>query len=195
MKRGAIWAGFVACTLVGRIWADSYVPFTYSDIMGYQNDLYLFRGPIAENSPITDLSGGSLLARYGFWSSSMNSFDLSPIDQQQYSLQLSPFQENKSILSGLVHPNYFSNPSTPDFQFGMQILYTPDVSVPSFFYEAVLLAPDNPSAFIEARSLNVVGEKTLGENAINLGLLPEPSALSLLAFGFGALTMMRRRRS
>jgi hypothetical protein len=195
VKRGAILAGFFACTLVGRIWADSYGPFTYSDVVGYQNNLFLFRGPLVENNPVNDISTGSLLARYGFWKPSDQSFDISLIDRQQYSLELALTSGNASILSGTVHPFYFSNPSTSDYQFGIQILFTPDLSAPSFFYEAIFVAPNVATAFIEDGSQSVVGEKTTAGSTINIGLVPEPSALSLLAVGLGGLAMIRRRRS
>jgi hypothetical protein len=178
-----------------EICGQTFTPFTYSDISGYQANLCLFRGPIAENTHINYFSGGSLLAMYGFWNANMRFFDISQIDQQQYTLQLSPFQENTLILSGLVHPNYFENPSTADSQFGIQLLFTPDVSLPSLFFEAVLLTPEKPTSFIEERSQSAVGEKSVTSNLINIGLVPEPSALSLLAVGLGGLAILGHRRS
>ncbi len=44
-------------------------------------------------------------------------------------------------------------------------------------------------AYFEGTNANYFG------TGLRIAMIPEPSALSLLAFGFGALTMMRRRRS
>lgn len=184
--------------LVLAVWSIP-VASRADSISGYQRNLLLYEGPLSENSPILDSGGSSLLARYGFWHPNQNYFDISQINQDEYHLQLSPVSGNSYTLLGILHPYYYlTNPSTQDSQFGMQIMYTPDISIPAEFLEAIVIVPSSPTTFIEARDVCVAGEIGSAGRAVKLGLapgvVPEPSSLSLLVIGLGVLFRRCRKR-